>query len=197
MKSRLISLSVAVVIALIAGSFDPTVGQQSQERVIKRMPVEKNEPLEIVATKVNGEIITFGQKFTANDEWLKTLIFTVKNASNKRILFASIELFFPRAEGSKPMFDVFYGNWQLRSRPPQQGEHLVGVAAGDTVDIGFSDQRFAGLTRFLNDGNLGQNITKVDVRIGGVIFEDDTMWSRSEYLRRDPSNPRRWNNSGL
>lgn len=188
MKIRL----VFAVVGVLFGSICSAVAQQADERVIVRLPIEKNEPLVILETKVNGRSIPLGQKFTANEDWIRGLVFVVKNTSDKRILFASIDLFFASPISAKARFEVFYGSWALQNRPPKPGEQLAGMLPGETAEIGFSDQRFAGFTRFLQDISL-VTVSKIDMRIGSVIFEDDTMWSRSEYFRRDPINPSSWN----
>jgi hypothetical protein len=194
MKTCSVALGI-IVIALVVGVSVTSHTQTAKERVIERMPVEKNEPVEIIDTRVDGQSITLGQKFKANDDWIKTLVFTVKNKSDKRILFTSIDLFLPRHEGSNPMFDLFYGNWGLQNRRPTSGEQSIGIAPGETVEIGLSAQRLVGFTSFLKDSHVSQSIEKIDVRFGSVIVEDDTMWSRGAYFHRDPSNPARWNNA--
>lgn len=187
-STRLGVIFIAFVSFGVAG-----YAQTAKERVIERL-LEKNEPVEIIDTKVNGQSVTLGQKFRADDDWITTVVFTVKNRSDKRILFASVDLFFPRPDGSNPMFDVFYGNWRLQNQPPAAGEQLIGFAPDETVEIGLSAQRRVGLTSFLKDAQLPQSIDKVSLRFGSIIFDDDTMWSRSTLFRRDPSNPMRWNN---
>jgi hypothetical protein len=157
------------------------------------MPVEKNEPLAITDVKVNGKSITFGRKFNANDDWLRTLVFSVKNTSDKRVLFASIELFIQQPDGARGMFDIFCGPWALQNRQPKPEEQLVGIPPGEIAEIGFSPQRYVGLMSFLNDTHIGPSVENVNMRFGSVIFADDTMW-RGGFFRRDPTNPRSWNN---
>lgn len=193
-RFRLISIALFVFgLVSVAVAFNPTTAQEAKQRVIARMPVEKDEPLVITDVKVNGKSITFGQKFNANDDWLKSLVVTVKNTSDKRVLFASIELFMQQPDGARGMFDIFYGPWALQNRQPKPEEQLVGIPPGEIAEIGFSVQRYVGLTSFLNDTHIGPSVENVKVRFGSVIFADDTMW-RGGFFRRDPTNPRSWNN---
>lgn len=193
MKTR--SAKLGVILIALVGLSVTGHAQPSRERVIVRMPVEKNEPLTIVETKVSGQRITLGQKFSANDDWLGGLVFSVKNTSDKRVLFASIELFFQQPDGAKGMFDVFYGPWALQNRKPKPEEQLVGILPGEMMEIGFSPQRYVGLTSFLNDTHIGPSVENVNVRFGSVIFADDTMWTRGSQFSRDLTNPGRWNNA--
>jgi hypothetical protein len=185
---------IVAAAALLVGCCFSVTGQQSHERLVTRLPVERNEPLVILETKVNGRDITPGEKFTANDEWIRSIAFVVKNTSNKRVLFASVDLFFSQPDGANVMFNLFYGPFALQSRPPKPEELLVGISPGDTTEIAFSERQFAGFTKFVEETKLGRSIPKLDMRIGSVILEDDTMWSRGEFSRRDPSNPRGWIN---
>ena len=97
-----IRLAIAAI-GLVFGCFFPAVSQEANERLIARMPAPKAEPLEITDIKVNGQSVSFDKKFLAGDDWLLTLTFGVKNKSDKRILFANIDLFFlPPPQSNKP-----------------------------------------------------------------------------------------------
>ncbi len=197
MKIRTVASGVTLIALIVCTSYT-SAAQQTKERVIKRLPVEQNEPLAITDIKVNGQSVSFDAKFFADDDWMRTLVFSIKNKSDKRILFVNLDLFFDRPQSSKDpgaMFDLLsYGNWALQRRPPTAGEQLVGIAPGETGEIGFSVQRFVDLTRFLIDAGFPPSVGKVDMRLGRVIFEDDTMWYAGSQFRRDPNNPSGWNN---
>jgi hypothetical protein len=174
-----------------------TVKAQSQprERTISRLPVEQNELIGLTAVKVNGERVFAKKPFLADDEWLKGLVVSVKNRSDKRILFVSVQLQFPRPIGSQEtlsIFDISYGAWALQTRPPTNEERLTGIAPGETMEIRMSEQRYNSLRQFLNETLYPSSIDKVDLRINSVIFEDDTMWTRGTEARRDPSDPTSW-----
>src|SRR6266436_9437818 len=168
MKIRSVSSSV-IFITIITCAIQTSAVQQPTERVIRRLPVEENEPLVITDTKVNGQSITFGQKFTANDDWIKSLVVVAKNKSDKRILFAELDLFFHRPTASKDqlaLFDLlFYGSHPLLTRSPTPDERLVGIAPGETTEIAFSVRKFDDLQQFLTSVGFSQSIEKVDLRI--------------------------------
>ena len=196
MKIRPMLLSMSAIILFASFLFVANATQQSKERLINQMPVEQNEPLTITDLKVNAQSVSFDQRFAADDDWLKSLVVKVKNKSDKRVLFVSIELLFPRRQGSKDqgaMFDVFYGNRALQDRQPTASEQLIGIAPGETTEIGFSVQKFVDLTSFLKATNFPQSIEKINLRLGSVIFDDNTMW-RGGFFRRNPRNPSSWIN---
>jgi hypothetical protein len=135
------------------------------------------------------------KSFTADDEWLRTFVLSVKNKSDKLILYASIRLQFPRPAGSRDIpafYDMSYGNWALQTRRPTSPEMLVGKSPGETFEIRLSAQQFVALREFLTATNYPSSIEKVDLSIGNVIFADDTMWYGGSQAQRDPKDPTSW-----
>jgi len=194
MKTRRVSRSI-MLIALIACMSHTSVAQQPKERVIRRLPVEENEPIAITDIKVNDLSVSFDKKFAADVEWLRSLVFSVKNKSDKLILFTSIRLKFPRPAGSRDIPSIYAmscGNRALRSRPPTAEERLVGIPPGETVEIRLSVQEFVDVRQFLSATNFPSSIEKVDVSIGQIILENDTMWYAGALAVRDPKEPSTW-----
>src|SRR2546429_913835 len=184
-----------VLIAFIFCAFYAAAAQDAKERVIRRLPIDQNEPIAITDIKVNGKSVSLDKKFNADDEWLRGLAVSIENKSEKRILLASIQLQFHHPPGSKdPMSvdDIFYGNWALQTRPPTSEEQLVGIAPSETVEIRLSSQQYVDLRNFLTGTGFAQSIERVDMRIDRVIFEDDAMLSGGSYLRRAQNDPGSW-----
>jgi len=197
MKTRSLSLRILIV-TLIACAFQTSVAQQPTERLIRRLPVEENEPIAITDIKVNGQSISLDKKFVEDDDWLRSLVFSVKNKSDKLILYASIRLQFPRPAGSRDIPDIYdmaYGNSALQTRLPTSQEMLVGASPGETFEIRLFDQQFIGLREFLTATHYPPSIEKVDLSLGPVIFVDDTMWYAGAISLRDPKEPSTWINS--
>jgi hypothetical protein len=64
MKIRsMFSLGAIVVLPLIGCDFQTIVAQQPTERVIRRLPVEENEPIAITSVKVDDQRILSNKKF--------------------------------------------------------------------------------------------------------------------------------------
>jgi hypothetical protein len=197
MKTRSVFSSIAVL-AFIACIFYPSAAQRSQERLIRRLPVEKDEPIEITDIKVDGQSVSLDKKFTADDEWLRSLVFSVKNKSDKRILYASIRLQFPRPAGSKGLMalhDMYYGNWALQTRLPKPEDKVTGIAPGETVEMALSIQQYVDLKSLLDQTGFPPSIARTDISIAHIIFADDTMWYAGAICRRDPKEPSTWINS--
>jgi hypothetical protein len=196
MKTRYAIAGIALIALICCFSY-PIAAQEANKRVIKKLADGANPPVAITDIRVNGQNVSFDKEFLAGDDWMLTLTFTVQNKSRKRILFANVNLFFKHPPGSKqPMalFDLIsYGNYALTNRPQKPGEPTIGLAPGESVDIGFSAQSFVDLKRFLSDLGFSPSVKQVEFRLGSIIFDDETMWNTGSWLRRDPSEPSRWN----
>lgn len=190
--------SVFLVLALIA-LFGSAVGMEAAQeigaRIIQRLPVEKNEPVAITELKLNNRSVSFDKKFVADDEWLRGLVISVKNQSNKVILFASIQLQFPPPSGSPGTMavdDISYGSRRLETELPTPEDIRTGIAPGKTVEMMLSAQQFADINRFLGATGHTHGGDRLHIRVDKIIFQDDLMWSRGAYLQRNPADLKTW-----
>jgi hypothetical protein len=195
--TRRLTLSAAILAVILCTAYR-TVAQQPLERLVKRLPVEEDEPIEIADIKVDGQSVSLDKRFRADDDWLGTLVFSVKNKSNKLILFASIRLQFPRPDGSREIpsiYDMSYGNPVLQTRRTTPQDTLLGISPGETAEIRLSAQQFAALREFLSATKFPSSIENVELSISRIIFADDTMWYAGAISVRDPKDPSTWTNS--
>lgn len=141
MKTRF-SLFLGFVACLFLSMFYPaSTAQNVKQRSIGRLPIDRNEPLRIKAVKTQGRPLRRNQKFDADGDWLKDLTVIIKNVTGKRILFASIDLFFrpPTGSAGPPAVDELdYGNRMLLIRSPDRRERLVGIEPEQTVEMRLS-----------------------------------------------------------
>lgn len=195
----LLSVATSLVICLatfFGGSLTVVSAVQQQERLLHRLPVERGEPIVITDIRVNGQQVSFDEKFVGGDDWLKSVVFSVKNRSNKPILLVSLWLQFPRPPGSSEKIslgDVFYGNPELLTRKPTSHERSIGIVPGQTQDIQLTPERFEAFQSLLSATGYPSSIETVNFKIHEVLFEDDTMWSGGSTLYRDPKERGRWN----
>lgn len=89
------SLYLLCVLLCLLGTTDVGSKASSLKQVsFSRLPREKNEPIRIRAVKVKGRKLRSNENFFSNGDWLDDLTITIENRTNKRILFASIDLIF-------------------------------------------------------------------------------------------------------
>lgn len=191
----LIVTALASVVFFV-GERSTVEGIQQQKRLVHRLPIEEAEPIIITRITEGGNEIAFDEAFAAPDDWLRTLIITIKNRSTKPILYASLGVRFPRPPGSSSdrisVTDMFYGNQDLVARIPTEQEKMGGLMPGQSAQIQFTSDRFAYIPQFLAETGYPPTVTKIDVKISSVIFADDTMWSGGRLRERDPKIPGLW-----
>ncbi len=171
------------------------VSQQLNQRSIGRLRPERDEPLRIRAVRAKGRSVRRNEKFDADDDWLRELTIRVKNVSGKRILFASIDLLFPAAEpgGPRAIDQIDYGNRELLTRPPTPNELRSGIEPQQEVDIQLNGIAYDRVRSLLADiGYVG--IPRVELRLGRVIFQDDSTWYAGSPFRRDARDSKNWTN---
>lgn len=200
MRNRLAIAGVLIATVSICGfaswNKSGAISTHPTNRVIKRLPVEDDEPIALTKIKVKNELIRFDKPFPADDSWLGDLVFTVKNTSERRILFLSVQLQFPHPaiQGKIAVDDISYGNSSLLSQLPKADDRLVGLAPGESVELEVTEQKFLDLSHLLRQTGYAGPVDEVRVRINSAIFEDDSMWTRGTYTRRVPDNPSSWKN---
>ena len=124
-----------------------------KNRTISRLPIEQNRPIAISEVKVWGKKVRHHRGFLENDNWLEGLVIKIKNKSSKSILFAAIDLQFPRPVGSAGPFaidEVSYGNRDLALHLPTRVDRSDSIAPGQTVDLRLSTSELDSIKGLLN-----------------------------------------------
>lgn len=168
----------------------------NHDRAVKK-PSWPNEVVKITRLKVKKGEVEFDKKFAADDDWLRGLTLTVKNVSDKPVVFveATVTLFgrggedetgkvpleFPFTYGSDPAADV-----RDVSRLPRA------LDPGDSADMALSEEGYTRLRQMLLRENYPLKFKQAEVAIERVFFSDGMMWYKSYYFLRDPDNPNRW-----
>jgi hypothetical protein len=163
---------------------------QQQYRVVDWQPVRimsEARVLEIVDIKVAGKAITIGQPFAANDDWLDTLTFRVKNISGKTIKLFGFGVAFPElnANGRIPGFSVVYGvdpaKSDSNSRKP--------LIADEEVDLKLPEDQLEIMRRVSMNLAGTSNLSKVNILPGLVNFEDGSRMGGISLRRQIPEKP--------
>ncbi len=187
-----------IITALLLLCISSSVSLKAQERGIKKTSW-RSEPINIFAVKVNGMPIELNQNFTADDDWLRTLTISVKNTSDKAVVFISIDLLFPRLDdGSQQeppaLYDLRWGRKLLFENKDLPIDDAKILKPSETIEISLSEQEYASLKEFLRQTHYLGSITKLEIMLRDVGFEGDVdmTWSGGRMMRRDPNNPNRW-----
>lgn len=175
--------------------FDFSVGQGKKEDRIITKYTWRNEPLEISSLKIKGKLTKLGLKSMEDDDWLKGLTVTVKNSSNKTIVFIELNLEFPSPASSDkepPAVDhLMYGNYpqppgEVATSHPDQPP----LPPGEKASLTLTD--YDGLRDFLLQTKKQTSIKELEISINEVVFDEGMKWNGGQMFRRDSNDPNRW-----
>lgn len=177
-------------------------GQQGRERSVQ-IKINKNQPIDIVAVKVNGALVEPGRKFAGDVDWFNGMTVTIKNVSDKPVVFATVAVMAPhekngvrtQVEGRDiyELIELMYGD-----PPPMPGKArsnpVLPLMPGQTADV-LLDERWRDefYSRFRRQDS-STDIPELTLSVHRVAFlgDDDTMWMHGFRRRRDPKDPMSW-----
>jgi hypothetical protein len=191
----LIAFTVHALVLVVQAQNNSLNLVEQRARVLNKKFIPK-EPVEIVEVKSKGSKIKFGAAFITGEDWVKGLTLKVKNRSEKSIVYLSIDL---RVDGTtvprrRSAVTLSYG-----SRPTGQNvlepSSLRPIAPGENVEITLTDALYDDLRSLVQqDGSdLSRALDRAELKIDFIIFDDNSAWGNGRTLRRDPTNPDKWN----
>ena len=101
----------------------------------------------------------------------------IKNNSRKRIIYFAWQLEFPETatSGNVMAFQAAYG--PSRFRKPTDYENQNPIAAGDAFEVGLTPKKFEQLKAFIGKRHSLKSLTKADIRILDIHYDDGTGWT--------------------
>ncbi len=167
---------------------------QDNKKVVEKHFALQTDPIEVIQPKIKTKAVKLGEAFEGESDWLEYVIFKVKNKSDKPITFFQIDLDFPetKATGSIMMHQIFAGQRpdfkSTLNNPP------LYLKPGETMEISLKSE-YNDIKKHIEMRHPSvENINKLVVRTGDVVFEDGTLYSVGSFFKRnpDPNNPRKW-----
>jgi len=131
----------------------------------------------------------FGIPFEGSDEWLRDMIFQIRNNSNKDITYLEVTLVFPdtKATGSAMIHRIHFGRNPESSKAT--GEPLVLRPKGTlNILVGTEYER---IKLFIESRQPITTLNTLMIIPNVIFFDDGTMWSPGSYFMPDPANPGR------
>ncbi len=167
-----------------------TQTKDKNEKEIKKFTFD-NEPVEIVTLGNNQKSFKLDEKFNQETDWLKGFSLEFKNKSKKPITYLSIEVDFPetKSTGNIMSFPLSYGLSPMRMGKKQD---VKTIKSEETVKLELTERKFETLKSFIETRQLLDNLSRVDIRIVFVLFEDGTGWSSGHLVQPDPNNPKKF-----
>lgn len=144
-----------------------------------------NDVIKIERLDVGGRPVGLNDEFSAGDDWLRGAMFTLKNVSGKRIASLSLTFVFPEttATGNRMSYTVLYGR-RPGLLPDLTTATRPTIGPDETVEVGFTDDEFQKLDRFLNARQPLSQLSLAEISIGMVYFDDGTAWTSGRMMKR-------------
>ncbi len=182
MKWQLSSLPLVLAVVVVVLLSITSVFSQSKNRIIRwSEPVSINntpgsgysevlaqiDAFEIVDITVGGKSITIGEAFSADDLWLKTLTFRVKNVSNLSFSVAQLYLFLPEIMPGGPLVTLCYGCGNSFGK-------VKNIAPGEEVEmkVAFYNR----VTDLINAKSDLSKITEAEIQQTIVTLSNGQKW---------------------
>ena len=153
----------------------------------------RNEPVEIISISVGDKKQhAINETFEKETDWLKDFSVRIKNKSEKRIVFFSWGLEFPETEatGNRMIYMLYYGVSPYRK--PKDYENEGPIPAGETFELAIDQKKYERLKAFVGTRHWLDGLTRAEIRILSIHYDDDTGWSAGSSTKRDPNNPKRF-----
>lgn len=146
------------------------------------------EPIEIVEMRSNGNVIEMDSTFQ-DTAWLKDLTIRFKNVSGKTITHVDLNLLFPEtADGTHPKsYSLIYGLYFSKQKPDAPG--MKYLRPGEIAEVSLNSTGYGKLKGLVAATKELDQLTRTNLSLQVVYFEDGTQWSAGEMFRQDPANP--------
>lgn len=173
MESSKSFVAAATLLICCASSF----AAPPRLRTVKRLS-RPNEPVQIIAVKVQGKPIKFAKSFMAKDDWLGGLTLVIKNVSAKPVSWVNLDLSFhkPPEPAVRLVERVTYGigRWdedKIRGGGPP-------LKPGETVEVLYSVEQYRSIREIMDGMAYPKSVAEVEVSVEQVIFADqpELMW---------------------
>ncbi|HSE30089.1 MAG TPA: hypothetical protein VLA93_00780 [Pyrinomonadaceae bacterium] len=173
-------------------TISPRIGLATQEtqKTIKQRDHRVTDPIKIVGVSINSKPIDLNKEFTGDSNWLRGAEVRLKNTSNRNITYVEIHLYFPETRGARPEM-LYWSGLGIKPAVPSIRPPLM-LPPGDEVTFRLGDEDYEGLVGFIGTRSNLAALSKVELKIGFVVFDDLLGWQDGVYSRQDANHPRRW-----
>jgi len=185
-------ISKGVTFALVIFCSVTLVYAQEKMRKLEN-PITQfaNQPVEIVSRTLGSENIAEDGTFTAGQDWIRQLRFTVKNVSVKKIVFIEVGLIVERTERApiRVVFPMRFGApfWIGTDGRGKISDRNQLLLPQQTAVVSVSESTEKALRELLKRYDA-DDLKGVIVEVQEVQFDNDTGWSLGYEWRRDPTN---------
>lgn len=182
----------AIFVVALASPFS-SFGQLKARVIDKSDPRfdYKDKPVIILQQKTASQIFSTKGEVTAGTDWIRDLVISVKNVSEKTVTHVRVDIIIPaKAQMRFPhILAAEFGRSVaiVDKSGKQTGQYSKPVLLpGQTADVSIEEEYYENVKTRLD--KLGANdFESVIIDLNTVRFDDDTIWSKGSFMRRDPN----------
>ena len=195
LKRLLIRASPVLMLAwlLAPAQADAQMRQRHVEQDLSLLAVPR--PVEVAEIAVGGRVVSAGQPFYADEDWLRGLTIKARNISRLPVTYAEFRLVVkPPGPGGIIGLLLKYG--RLPAGSPTSAEAAprdAAVKPGEFFQLSLSVRLYDHVLKSLSGGGRKDSFERARISLGFVVFEGGRAWRNGSMSRRDGANPRRWN----
>ena len=165
----------------------PSPGLKPGERVVEVEPRERHvtedsDALSVTEIRVNGQIVTPGQPFTAGADWLRTLTVRVRNDAAKPITYVQFHFTLPetRRDNSYAGFFLHFNRMMLGWVVADPAKQLP---PGEEADLSFIGGEYESTLTFVGQRSGVTEFTRLWISQAHIFFADGTRAYVSKPVR--------------
>jgi hypothetical protein len=179
-------------------------GQKGKERAVQ-IKTHRNQPMEIIAVKLKGATVEPGRKFSGDSDWFNGMSVTLKNVSDKPIVWATVVVLAYREKDGRRIktsddrdmtvaTTLMYGVRPVMPGEPPLPYSATPLMPGQTTELVLNERCRLELDSLLRKTDSSTDIAELALVLEEVSYygDDETMWREGFKLRRDPNNPSHW-----
>jgi hypothetical protein len=150
------------------------------------------EPVRVISakTKKRGDV-ELGNSFVDDDDWLDGFTITVLNGSDKIVTSLTISMIFPRPRGdgrNKFAQDLSFGPSPSSPDYIRRDPKKI-IKPGETVELEVRPQIYQSIRAALQTLGYPESITRVELTVLEVGFEDGSVLQSGFLFIQDPNHP--------
>lgn len=143
--------------------------------------------VEIVEIRVAETAVTLGQRFAADDIWLKTLTVKMRNVSGQPIIGVRMGFGLPETKNENGLlaFSLEYGKGVSTGIKSDAQKVII---PDEEFELKFNDAQYQRHQKFISERSNITNFSKIWIGITTVKFEDGSVWSSGCLQSKNPNN---------
>jgi hypothetical protein len=172
--------------------------QRSDDKLLLRHDFGA-EPVQFSRFRVKNVTIAPGMKFSAKaladaagEDWLESFGFNLKNVSDKRIAYVSLQFHFPETgnSGARMVYNLDVGIPPKALASPSENAEPLSLDPGDTFTFTLSTKELQHIKSFLEREKYRLvDLNQLDIILGPVVFDDGLKWEMRHMYRPNPNVP--------